>query len=725
MANKFERRRRTLREARNQPENPYASQSHGRRAQSAAAAPPPPQLGKLAWPRDAILSAGLVLLIAVAYAPLPGNGFINYDDDGYVVENEYVNQGLTVHGVVWAMTEIREANWHPLTWLSHMLDCQLFGMERAAGHHLVNLGLHMVNSLLLYYVLLRMSRSAWPSVVVAALFAVHPLHVESVAWVAERKDVLSTMFGLIAVAGWLNYVARPGVGRYALVVLAFAASLMSKAMLVTLPLVLLLLDYWPLGRAGSREQGAGSREQGVSRRNPLGAAPPPALSSLLPAPRSLLLEKLPLMLMSATVCIVTLFAQLRGHAVVPLGQHSLPARFATVVHAYCGYLVKTAVPVRLAPIYPLQKTIHYPAVTACAIALMIVTALVWAGRVHRYLAVGWLWYLVTLVPVIGIVQVGMQSMADRYTYLPLVGIFMLAAWSGAEAAGRWPWLKWLLAGLTMAAVIACCLLTLAQARLWASTETLFAHTAAVTEENSVALTNLGLVAIQKDDYAEAERQLREALRIDPRNIDVHGNLASLYVKRKNYDAAIREYAEINRLCPQNAKAYSQLAHALELQGNLADAELWLRRAIEMEPASVSMHKGLGLIQQMQGEAAEALENYAVVRRFRPGDVEVTNNMAWIYATHPQDQLRDGAKAVDLLLPLAAKAGENANLLDTLAAAYAETGRFEEALQTVETATDQARSDGKPPQTIADFQQRAALYRRRQPYRDPQLLPKGK
>ncbi len=230
------------------PENPFASPRTGGESQPIRYTPPsPPSFGKLTWPRDAVLAAGLVLLIAAAYWPVAGNGFTAYDDDGYVVENEFVNQGLTSNNIVWAITAFHEANWHPLTWLSHMLDCQMFGLK-PAGHHLMNLGLHAINSLLLYYVLLRMTRTAWPSIVVAAFFAVHPLHVESVAWVAERKDVLSTMFGLLALAAWLNYLARPSLVRYAAVMLWFAASLMSKPMWVTLPFLLLLLDYWPLGR---------------------------------------------------------------------------------------------------------------------------------------------------------------------------------------------------------------------------------------------------------------------------------------------------------------------------------------------------------------------------------------------------------------------------------------------------------------------------------------------
>ena len=329
------------------------------------------------------------------------------------------------------------------------------------------------------------------------------------------------------------------------------------------------------------------------------------------------------------------------------------------------------------------------------------------------------------MPVIGIVQVGMQSIADRYSYLPLVGIFILVAWSAAEVLARWPWLKPPLTAATAAALAACCLLTSAQVCRWASTETLFTHTAAVTEDNSVALTNLGLVAIHKEHYAEAERLLRESLRIEPMHIDALGNLATMYVKQKNYRAALAIYSEIIRRYPNSLKAYGQMAHAFELQGDRPQAEVCLRRAAELEPASASLHANLALNQQLQGKTQEALENYLILLRLRPGDRETLNNIAWIYATHPDARFRDGAKAVDLLRPLAAKADSDSNLLDTLAAAYAEAGRFDDALQTIGTTIEKAKCEKKSPETIADFQQRLALYKKHQPYRDRQLLGQSK
>lgn len=684
---------------------------------ASAPLPSPPRLGRLQWRRDGAICAGLLLLVALAYWPVVHNQFVSYDDDGYIVENEYVNSGLSLHGLHWAFTSIqREANWHPLTWISHMVDCQLFGLE-PAGHHLANVGLHAINSILLYCLLLRMTRSVWPSAIVAAFFAVHPLHVESVAWAAERKDVLSTLFGLAAMGAWLSFIARPGApgtpgrGRYLAVMLWYAASLMSKPMLVTLPLLLLLFDWWPLGRIM-----VGRRDSGSNRRGPL-ATTGSARPSHVPLSR-LLLEKLPLVIMAAASCFVTMIAQSKGHAVVSLARHPISARLATVVQAYCGYLEKLFLPIHLAPIYPLAKSVNYLAVIVCGNILAVLTfLLVWAARRRNYLAAGWLWYLGMLVPVIGLVHVGQQSMADRYTYLPAVGIFILLAWSAAEAVARWQWLKGPLVGCAAGALAVCVLLSNAQVCRWASTKTLFTYTLAVTEKNPVALTNLGLVGIQEERYADAERDLQDALRLDPTEIDAWGNLASLYVKQKKYDAALAAYARLDHLCPNNAKCLCQMAKVLVEQGNPSQAENLLRRAVVLEPSSAMYHYYLAMNQQSLGRIDEAVENYAFVLRMHPHDLTALNNLAWIYATNSDACLRDGAKAVEMLEAAAQGKGSDANLLDTLAAAYAETGQFEKAEETADAAVRKARAEAAVPEAIAAMEKRLDLYKKRRPYHD--------
>jgi protein O-mannosyl-transferase len=700
----------------------------------------PPSLGRLAWPRDALLCAGLALVIATAYWPLAGNDFINYDDDDYVVQNELVNQGLSVHSVRWAMTSMERANWHPLTWISHMLDCQLFGLS-PMGHHLMSLGLHTANSMLLYLVLIRMTRVVWPSLAVAAFFAVHPLHVESVAWVAERKDMLSTLFGLLATWAWLGYLARPSLLRYAAVMLWFAASLMSKAMWVTFPFLLLLLDYWPLRRSllpGGTIVHRSFEELGSSRgseHNSPSRQEGPTRASVLTVGN--VVEKLPLVVLSVASCVVTMIVQSLGNAVVPLQSHSIgarageiSARFAAVAQDYCAYLWKLALPMNLAPIYPRPKTVDYIPAALCGIGLVLITGLLMlaAGK-RRYLATGWFWYLGTLVPVIGLVQVGCQSIADRYTYLPSVGIFILVAWLTADLVARWPLLKGALAIGAAVALAACCVLTSAQVRLWASTETLFTHTAAVTKDNSVALTNLGLVAIQKEEFSDAKQLLRKALEIDGTNIDALGNMASLCIKEKRYADA---RAIFNRMIASKPKlsddrechAFSEMARTYELEGYHAEAESCLRRAVELEPESLSLHFRLAEEEQALGKTAAALDDYSEVLRLNPSEHRALNNVAWIYAAHPNPQFRNGPKAVELLRPLGSKPDCDSNFLDTLAAAYAEAKQFDDAVKTVDEAIDRARGEKKSAESIRDMEQRAALYKKKHPYRDMTLLGPG-
>jgi tetratricopeptide (TPR) repeat protein len=690
------------------------SRRSNRTFQTTAAAPQSPQLPTLSrkrsWQRNLIICVGLLLLVALAYCSAGRNEFVNFDDSDYVVENEYVNEGLTLHNIYVAFSQPHAANWHPITWISHMIDCQLFTLRRPGAHHLTSVAIHAANSVLVFLVLLRMTGAAWPSAAVAALFAVHPLHVESVAWVAERKDVLSTLFGLAALWAWLGYVARPGVLRYLAVVAWYAASLMSKSMLVTFPFLLLLLDWWPLERFG---------------RSP---ALPFSSSAALPFCRSqplprvsipfILLEKLPLALMSLASCAITLYAQTTGHAVVPFGYHAIAARLTTVADAYCGYLGKMFVLSRLAPIYPMPKTPNYWIAAGSAVGLAIVTALLlWASPRRKYLAVGWLWYLGTLVPVIGLVQVGRQSMADRYTYVPAIGIFIILAWSAADAIRRWQWLKPPLTSLAAAAVAVCCVLCNAQVRLWASTKTLFEHTVAVTENNAIALTNLGVVALNEDRLADAERYLRESLRLDPGDIDTWGNVANLCRKQGKLDDAISAYRTIDKLCPGNAKCLNLMAGAFESRGKLKEAATCLEAAIKAEPESISYRVTLAQILQREGMTAEALKAYLKIVDLRPEESRARNNAAWILATSVDGRLRNGPKAIELLMPAAQRSDCDSNLLDTLAAAQAEAGQYDRAVETAQRAIAKARGESLPSDAIADMTKRLELYKKQTPYRE--------
>ena len=433
---------------------------------------------------------------------------------------------------------------------------------------------------------------------------------------------------------------------------------MSKSMLVTLPFLLLLLDWWPLRRLTGGEGMWAEGERGRQGDREIVSSAPLPLSSSPHLPRVslplLLLEKLPLVLMAAASCGVTLWSQSRGHAIMTLAAFPVVARLATIALSYCGYLQKLFVPVNLAPIYPLCKAPNYAAATACAAALAAATFLLLLGAARgprrRYLAVGWLWYLGLLVPVIGVVQVGQQAMADRYTYLPVVGVFILLAWSAADVLAKWQSLRLPTAALAAAALAACCVLSNAQVRLWASTKTLFAHTVAVTRDNPVALTNLGLAAINEERYEDAQRYLGEALRLDRNEMDAWGNLANLYRKQKKYDDALLAYAKIEQLCPGNAKCYCKTAETLLEIGNLKGAEAYYGRAVEVEPASTFHRYSLAMTQQSQGKYREALKNYGDILKLDPGNPAARNNIAWICATSPDLGVRDGACGIELLEP---------------------------------------------------------------------------
>src|SRR5262245_36633673 len=363
--------------------------------------------------RDAAVWAALAVLIGIVYWPVGGYDFVLWDDDGYVTNNLHVQAGLTWQTIQWAFTTFEQGNYHPLTWLSHALDCHLFGLN-AGMHHRVNVALHIVSTILVYAVLKRMTGATWRSAIVAALFGLHPLHVESVAWVAERKDVLSTLFGLLSLWAYVRHSEQPGVSRYVAVVVLFAASLLAKPMLVTLPFLLLLLDYWPLGRYVSD---AGRRRK----------------AGLWQNVRPLVIEKTPLFVLAAASCAVTLIAQTKGGAVHAV---SMPVRLGNAILGYVGYLGKACLPIRLATFYPYRLSVPFwPSIASAALLIGLSVVLLWAGRRRPYLAVGWLWYLGTLIPVIGLVQVGGQSMADRYMYLPLVGASIAFVWGTADLVG--------------------------------------------------------------------------------------------------------------------------------------------------------------------------------------------------------------------------------------------------------------------------------------------------
>jgi tetratricopeptide (TPR) repeat protein len=497
--------------------------------------------------------------------------FVDYDDDRYITANPRIQQGLTLKNAAWAFTAMEVANWHPLTWLSHMADCQLYGLH-PSGHHLTNLLMHLVNVLLLFHVLQLMTRARWPSAMVAALFAVHPLNVESVAWIAERKNVLSTLFWLTTMWAYAYYARRPGWKRYLLVAGSFVLGLMSKPMLVTLPCVLLLLDYWPLGRLRAR-----ALEDEAADQTPDQTDQRPSLDDL----RSnafrrtffrLLLEKAPLFLLAAASSAITMKAQLMDGA---LGAKMLTtgARLSNALVSYLSYIYQMVWPTRLAVLYPHpgETLPRWQGITA-ALALICITILVIRGsRRFPYLVVGWLWYLGTLVPVIGVVQVGSQAMADRYAYVPLIGLFIIIAWGMKDLTRALPFRSYWLAAASALVLIALTMTTRRQLSYWQNSITLFEQTLKVTDNNAIAHNNLGAVLVRKGRLDEGLMHLYEAVRLNPDYGTAYDNIA------------VTLYQQANLLMQDESRAEEAMAlyrRALELKPTFTEAQQHLDLLLE-------------------------------------------------------------------------------------------------------------------------------------------------
>ena len=486
-----------------------------------------------------LFCVALVLATLIAFEPVRNNGFVNYDDDGYVTNNSHVKGGITGKSVIWAFTAYHESNWHPLTWLSHMLDCQLFGLN-PLWHHMTNLLFHIVNTLLLFLILKKMTGAIWCSGFVAAAFALHPLHVESVAWVAERKDVLSGFFWMLTIAAYIRYVKRPAVGRYVLVFLVFGLGLMAKPMVITLPFVLLLLDYWPLNRMQQKSED----NTGLSIKH-------------------LIVEKIPLFVLVAASGVITFMAQQHGGVVKRLDNLPASLRVSNALASYVGYIVKMIYPTDLSALYPLpgyRLKIWY--VIVCFIMLATITAVVIFKARKHYWKVGWLWYLGTLVPVIGLVQVGVQGMADRYTYLPSIGIFIIIAWGAADIVPKWRQRGRVLAILSTVVLVILILLTRAQVRHWQNNLTLFKHAIEATDRNYIMHNNYGSALVENGQLSDAVIHFREAVRINPKYLVARDNIGQVYLDQGRTTEAVRIFTELLRMKPNQPKVLDTLASIL-------------------------------------------------------------------------------------------------------------------------------------------------------------------
>ena len=504
------------------------------------------------------LAAGLALLIVVVFAQAKDFRFISLDDPQYVQNNPFVTAGLTVDGIRWAFTSTYAANWHPLTWISHMMDVELFGMN-PGSHHVMNVALHAASSIVLLVTLARMTGSYWRSAFVAALFAVHPLHVESVAWVAERKDVLSTLFWMLTMHAYYRYTVRPGMTRYLLVIVFFVLGLMSKPMLVTLPFTLLLLDYWPLERIGS---------EGRAR-----------ISAWIP----LIREKLPMFALAAASAYITVVAQRSGGAVIALERLSPAERIANASVAVAQYMRDMILPRRLAVFYPFLSASTAAVVLASLLLLGFTVFAVWYGRRYRFLIVGWLWYLGTLVPVIGIVQAGAQGRADRYTYVPLIGLFIVLAWGVPQLLSRWTSARTALAMTGAAIVAACALLAHRQAGYWKNSLLLWSRAVAVTSKNYRAHDQLGVALSDAGRTAEAVAQYQASLDVWPDYHAARNNLGTARMEQQQYDEAVKEFTEAARLRPSSPTFRYNLAVALDAAGRRSEALAQLDTGLTVNP----------------------------------------------------------------------------------------------------------------------------------------------
>ena len=587
--------------------------------------------------------------------------FVNYDDPHYVYQNTRITSGINFANVAWAFSHIHSENWHPLTTITHMLDCQLHGLN-AGWHHFTNVLLHCLAVVLLFVALERMTGALWRSAFVSAVFAVHPLHVESVAWIAERKDVLSAVFFMVTLLAYFHYTRSPSIGRYLIVAIVFALGLMSKPMLVTLPFVLLLLDYWPLGRFDAHRSNTGRQVL------------------------QLIMEKIPLITLSAVSSLITFLAQ-RG-AIGWTEQLPTSERITNAFVAYIVYIRQMFWPTELAVFYPHPEN-RLP-IWEVSLALIILVGIMAAAFVLRkrapYLVTGWLWYLGMLVPVIGLLQVGWQGHADRYTYLPQIGLYIAVTWALTDLIRSWRFQRTALSAAALIVIGALSWRGWLQTSYWRDSETLFTHALAVTSNNDVALNNLGIIFLDKGQLDDAISKLQAAIDLRPENAPAHDNLAKALLKK----------------------------------GQVAEAMVHYRKFLELEPANVEARNTLGTALIQQGHIREAIDQWQEVLALQPENGNAASNLAWVFATCTDDSIRDGTRAVELgEKALRISGGKIPMIYKVLAAAYAENGRFADAVETAQRGAKLATSQGNSP-LAAELESNIALYQSGRPLRDPSI-----
>jgi len=639
--------------------------------------------------RTIVIYLFLAAISLVVFGQTIRYDFVNFDDDLYVYNAPAIQAGLTAQGIALAFTSQHARNWHPLATLSHMLDCQLYGLK-PGGHHATNVILHIIAVLLLFRVLRQMTGAVWKSAIVAALFAVHPLHVESVAWVSERKDVLSAVFFFLMLGAYVRYARAPSMTRYLLVAVLFAAGLMSKPMLVSVPAILLFLDYWPLRRF--------EQPSSTTRKTKI------VNSGNQPCTRQrLFLEKIPLFVLAGGSCVATFVLQKRATGAIP----PLPFlwRVQNAFVSYMIYVWKTLWPTHLAVFYPHPNNTLPIWVVILAITLLLaitVSAIIFRNK-RPYVFTGWFWYLVMLIPVIGLVQVGEQGHADRYTYLPHIGLFLLAVWFAADVAAVRESRSRFATATAVVIILALASAAFIQASYWRNSETLWTHALDVTSDNDFAHNNLGYLCVDQGELDKAIAHFEAALEIRSRKLDPHYDVGSAFVQMNLADALARKgqpdealvhYEEAIRLQPNYADAYYNRGNVLFTKGRIDEAMADWEKTLQIQPNDADAHTCIGNAFLRQSSPKEAIAHYEKAMALAPGDPHSRNNIAWVLATSSDASIRDGVKAVELAQEaVQLSRGRDSKFIRTLAAAYAESSRFPEAIAAAQQAITIAAMQG--------------------------------
>jgi tetratricopeptide (TPR) repeat protein len=602
---------------------------------------------------------GLALATLAVYWQVSHHEFINFDDNLYVYNNSHVKAGLKGEGLLWAFTKAHAYNWHPLTWISHMLDCQLYGL-RPGAHHFTNVLFHTANALLLLLLLDRMTGSFWSSAFVAALFALHPLHVESVAWLSERKDVLSAFFWILTTLAYVRYVEHTSPARYLTMLVLFAFGLMAKQMLVTLPFVLLLLDYWPLGRVT------------LGKRRPTNTQPRAA-----PVPiRLCILEKLPLLVLSVVAGVIVFRIQQGTLVMKSITQYSLPCRAGNALVAYAAYIANMLWPRHLAILYP-HPGYNLPlwqVVASASLLVAITAAVIWKIRLRPYLGVGWLWYLGTLLPVIGLVQVGLQARADRYTYIPLTGLFVIIAWAAPDFLARLPYRKVILSLHATILLSVLGILTWYQVGHWRDSTTLYRHATVAVPNNSWAYLRLGQTLRGQGKADKAIANFTRALQIHPHFLEPRCDLARALADHGRLDEALIHYTKALQFKPDFAPAHSGMAEVRIQQRKPEQAAFHYRQALRTQSRNPTIHNGLGTALAMHGQLDQAIIHFNNALQLNPDYHQAHANLGAALAQ--QHKFNDALAHFNEALrinPRSSKALMNIGVL------FFEQGKLEEAV----------------------------------------------